>query len=320
MTARSSAWFISYDLRPGKQIERRIVLDSLQAAKASGLPIEAFPFVGMGGVRYIDFLMANRVIGSRKFVSIEHDGDLIPRCEFNKPFHDLQIFSGTASEFIQNNGFSGPSIVWFDYERAISTDLSDDMVALSASVAAGSFVFLTATAELPPNIRAIKGLEKRVTKIKEDLGVFADRVSATDMSPDNFRKTAAQILRAALSFGFAGRADGEFYPFLKLNYRDTTWMMTIGGYFGSKDEIVRLRKAFKGRCDFLKPNNQDFIYTVEQFNITDAERRLFDRAAIAQKSRRAERMILKRLGFRKTILDQYDELMRFIPRYFESVL
>lgn len=320
MTNRSTAWFISYDLRPGKQIERRIVLDTLQAAKVAGFQIETLPLVGMGGFRFIDFLLANRVLGMRKFTSLEHDDRLIPRCEFNKPFHNFPIFSGTSSEFIERIGFPEPCVAWFDIERGISKDLRDDMLALAGSVQPRSFVFVTATAELPEHIKRINGLPKRLTQLREEIEPFGTLLEPGDLNTERFHVPAARLLRAALSFGFSGRADGVFFPYLRLNYKDTTWMMTVGGYFGPKPDAVLLRKAFRGRCDFLKPSAGHFVYVVEQFNMTDAERRLFDRASIALRARRSEKITLRKLGFRQSILDQYADLMRFIPRYFESVL
>lgn len=320
MTPRSLAWFISYDLRPGKQIERRIVLDSLQGANAAGFGIADLPLIGMGGFRFIDFLLANRVLGMKKFISLEHDANLVARCEFNKPFHDFEIFRGSSDEYIDTIGFKKQSVIWFDHERGLSKDVRDDMISLAGSLVPGSFVFITATAELPARIKKIEGPQKRLDQIQSDLDPFASDLTLEDLKEDKFHVPAARILRRALSFGFAGRGDGVFFPYVRLNYKDTTWMMTVGGYFGSPEEAARLETELLRRCPFLKPRSDEFVYVVEQFNITDAERRLFDRAAVSGSSRRSERLALKKLGFRTSIIDQYGELMRFIPRYFESVL
>jgi hypothetical protein len=320
MKKTSSAWFIPYDVRPGKQVERRIVLDTLQAAKAAGIKLEELGLIGMGGVRYIDFLLANKVVGIRQFTSLEHDENLLARCEFNKPFHDLEIYSGPASQFIAEVGFNNPCVIWFDFEQGISQDLSDDMIALSGAVKPGTFIYITATAELPEKLRKINGLPKRLEQLQQDIEPFGANLDASSLNPGNFPTFATQLVRAFLTFGFAGRSDGVFFPFLRINYKDSTWMATVGGYFGSQENVDKLREAFRGRCDFLKPSSDQFVYTIEQFNITDAERRLFDRAAIARRSRRSEKIALRKLGFRESILIQYSDLMRFIPRYFESVL
>jgi hypothetical protein len=276
--------------------------------------------IGMGGIRFIDFLLANRVLGMKKFTSLEHDEQLLPRCQFNKPFHNFPIFEGSSSEYIEQIGFREPSFVWFDFERGISKNLRDDAIALGSALRPGTFVFITASAELPEHIKRINGLPKRLTRLSEDIDPFGSALKADDLNTKEFHVPAARMLRAMLAFGFSGRADGIFFPYLRLNYKDTNWMMTVGGYFGSAIEVAELRKALLGRCDFLRPNSRNFVYGVEQFNITDAERRLFDRASIARRSRRSEKIILRKLGFRNSIVSRYSDLMRFIPRYFESVL
>lgn len=320
MSGKSSAWHIAYDIRPGKQIERRLVMESLQAAKAPSVPVDNLRFVGMGGFRFIDFLLANRVLGVNKFTSIEHDEAIIPRCEFNKPFSGIELFSGSSSEYIEKIGFSDPAIIWFDYERGVSSDLKDDMLALAGAVKPGSFVFITATAELPQSLKNLKGLAKRRAALQEDVTPLAANVIDEDMNAQIFHLTAAKILLGAIRLGFAGRADGVFYPYLRLTYKDSTWMMTIGGYFGVEAKIKEIQKSLKERCGFLKPDNCNFVFQVEQFNITDAERRLMDRAAIAPKARRSERIALRKLGIRQSIVDQYEDLMRFVPRYYESII
>ncbi len=320
MTARSSAWFISYDIRPSKQIERRLVFESLQSAAVAGLSVSEKPFIGMGGVRFVDFLLANRLLGIRRFESIEHDADILARCVFNRPFHDIAVFDGNSSEYIAAKGFQEPAIVWFDYERGVSTDLKDDMISLSGSVRPGTFVFVTATAELPPALRSINGLGKRLEQLRVDIDPLGSGLLEESVNPKHFHETAARILIAALRFGFAGRSDGRFYPYLRLNYKDSTWMMTVGGYFGVEKDIRVLRESLRVKCPFLKPDDHEFVYAIRQFNITDAERRLFDRATIAGKHRRSEKMALRRMGFTDGTIDQYAELMRFIPRYFESAL
>lgn len=320
MMPRSSAWFIPYDLRPSKQIERKIVFECLQAAKATGVPVSELPYVGMGGVRYIDFLLANKLLGIQRFKSVEHDQSIVERCEYNKPFQSLSVFDGTSADFIDQVGFPQSSVVWFDYERGVSADLKDDMIKMAGAISPRSFIFVTATAELPAALKAIKGLPKRLEALLADIAPLGAELTSDDLNVNGFEGTAARILLAALTFGFSGRLDGEFKPFLRLNYKDSTWMTTVGGYFGPAAEGETVLSAVEGACGFLRPKQRSFVYQVQQFNITDAERRLFDRASLSDKGRRSERMRLKRLGFRVEEIDQYRELMRFIPRYFEALI
>jgi hypothetical protein len=318
MVDRSTAWFVPYDLRPAKQIERRIVLETIQAARGAGVDVGALSFVGMGGVRYVDFLLAHKLIGSKKFTSIEHDTDLVKRCEFNKPFDTVEVFSGKASDYIDTRGFDQPSIVWLDFESTVSPNLIEDTKLLGGAIRPGSFVFVTASAELPARVKAQGDKKKQLADLRNLAAPFVDDI--TDAGIDEFPPIAAGIVSAALKFGFAGRGDGELFQYLRLNYKDTNWMLTVGGYFGPPKTVRPLREIIRTQFQFLRSHRRSFVFAVEQFNITDAERRLFDRAAISRVRRRLERSTLRNLNFRPTIIEQYPIMMRFIPRYFESLL
>ncbi len=66
---RSTARFISYDLRPAKQSERTILLDLLRLTSDSGLNITGYRYVGMGANRFYDFLLMHKYLGL-KFPSL----------------------------------------------------------------------------------------------------------------------------------------------------------------------------------------------------------------------------------------------------------
>jgi hypothetical protein len=120
---RSSARFIAYDIRPSKQLERRLILDLLLVALGLGLPVPECTYVGMGGFKFFDFIMFNRYIGLKKLVSIEHDQAILERCHFNKPFEHLEVFSGELTEFIDDFSDKSPHIVWFDYDWGLTSNL-----------------------------------------------------------------------------------------------------------------------------------------------------------------------------------------------------
>ena len=102
-------------------------------------------------------------------------------------------------------------------------------------------------------------------------------------------------------------------------YRDSSWMTTVGGFFGDAETGASLTQTMTQRHSFLfgEPNEGPFV--LEQFNITEQERLIFDRSATTKRGRSAARNQLERLGFRQTIITQYRDLMRFIPRYVETV-
>ena len=72
MSPKSTAKFVSYDLRPSKQIERKMMLDSFGAALESGFPISEYRYVGMGGNRFYDFMLVHKFLGIEQMTSLEH--------------------------------------------------------------------------------------------------------------------------------------------------------------------------------------------------------------------------------------------------------
>jgi hypothetical protein len=95
-------------------------------------------------------------------------------------------------------------------------------------------------------------------------------------------------------------------------------MATVGGYFGEKSVSGTMLKHVRKRMKFLLGDLNDAPYVIEQFNITDAERVIFDRSATSPRRSRKYRNQLESLGFRRSIVDQYRDLIRFIPRYVEA--
>ena len=92
MAVQSTAKFVSYDLRPSKQIERKMMLDSFGAAMEAGFSISEYRYVGMGGNRFYDFMLIHKFLGIEKMISLEHDRKMIPRAniQFAVSFHTVE--------------------------------------------------------------------------------------------------------------------------------------------------------------------------------------------------------------------------------------
>ena len=114
--SRSTANFISYDLRPAKQSERRMLLDLMQVAGDCGFPITDYRYVGMGANRFYDFLLIHKYLGVNKMISLEHDPIMYGRAMFNCPYSFIDVRKKSIAEFISGDSFSDKSLLWFDYD------------------------------------------------------------------------------------------------------------------------------------------------------------------------------------------------------------
>ena len=274
----------------------------------------------MGGVRFIDMLMAHKIAGIRRFISLEHDDTLWARCHLNQPFSQMEIYEGSAEEYLTQRRLTEAAVVWFDIERMVSKDASDDIVLLSTSLRPGSFVFVTATAEMPSDIGMIKGKDQRLVHLRDRFPALADRIDPVWLSKKEFHRASAFLAMKFLRLGFDGRSDGVFQPLVNMTYKDSSWMATVGGFFGPRALAESVRKKVREQMGFALRGRGLEPFVMEQFNITDSERAIFDKAATAPRRSRRHRNRLAGLGFRETIIDQYKDLMRFIPRYVERAL
>jgi hypothetical protein len=313
---KSSAWGIPYEIRPSKQVERRLVMETISLSQYAGVDVSKLPFVGMGGTKYIDFTLAHKMLGVKRFTSIEHDETLWARCDFNKPFNSINLFEGPAADFLAEVGFPEPAIVWFDLEKMASKDARDDIVGAATSIKPGSFLFVTATAEMPEELLNLKMIQ-RLANLKARFEPLADRLQEGWMNKKDFHLASARLAKAFCSYGFGGRSDGTFFPLVYLSYRDSNWMTTVGGYFGPGDVGRKIIKIVRHRHKFLL-GSEELPFVLEQFNITDIERILFDRAMTENPRKRKSKKQLKELGFRSSIVAQYVDLARFIPRFVET--
>src|SRR5438552_2872530 len=82
---------VAYDLRPAKQVERRMIIDVLQRMTAAGFPIREYQYTGLGSIYFVDFVLFHRLLGLHRLLSVEHDPRIERRVEFNRPFANVRI-------------------------------------------------------------------------------------------------------------------------------------------------------------------------------------------------------------------------------------
>ena len=53
---------VHYELRPAKQVERRMLVDALLGLAVAGFPIQDYQYTGMGSIYFIDFILFHRFL------------------------------------------------------------------------------------------------------------------------------------------------------------------------------------------------------------------------------------------------------------------
>ena len=316
MTSESSAKFVSYDLRPAKQCERKMMLDSFYTAMECKFLIPNYRYVGMGAIRFYDFIMMHKYLGIENMISLERDEDMLPRAEFNCPYKFINIVNVTPHKFISDDSFTGNSIYWMDYDDCIAPEILDDIASLASGARLGDFIFVTVCAVPPSHIRKLNNSD-RLSEIKEFHSELTKTLKLQDMENSNFSNAVHKLLQAAFKRAFVVKTEGEFCSYFQVEYTDSMKMITYGGVFATEQDIRLFVKNLTDKVPFLSPDPNS-KYKIKKFNYTERERYLFELAATAKRSNSKEIGKLNKLGFENKDIEKYKELLRYIPRYVET--
>ena len=315
----SSAYKVQYDIRPAKQTERRLLLDILRAAADVGFNLRQYKYIGFGGFKFYDFEMLFRHLGIRDMTSIEVDESLFARCRFNKPFSFINFEEGDLGDYLDRTIFLKPLIAWLDYDSHVSDKVVEDIRTASAKAPVGSFVFVTIDARMPDGIRDLNPAE-RLAAIRHEYKDFALVVTSEELEPNKYPLFAERVVWSALVESLSKRLDGVFVPIIRVFYKDTAPMVTVGGCLCNVNRSASLRSRMRRDFRFLVPTQSAAPYTIPSFNLTVRERQLLDRAVTRQNRKDILRKSLSRLGFTATEVNNYKRMVRFVPKYFESYI
>lgn len=315
---RSTARFISYDLRPAKQSERGILVDILKLGGDCGLPIRSYRYVGMGANRFYDFLLLHKYLGLKDMVSLEHDPEMYKRAVFNAPYRFIDVRNETISNFLAGNFTEKPEVFWLDYDGGIGPDIVADVSSMSTRLKVGDFCFITVSGAPPRSMDNLND-EERLAAIQDSLRDVAGTVRIEDVERSSFPTAVHKILIAAFKNAFAPRRDGNFVPLLQVEYADSFPMVTVGGGFFAEGTAATYRRKIADSLPFLAETKED-LYEIRSLHLTERERALFDRAITSTRKRTTEHNQLKALGFKDSELKAYNELIRYLPRYVETIV
>lgn len=315
--SRSTATYIDYDLRPAKQAERRMILDLLECMKEAGLPVSGYRYIGMGGIKFYDFAMIFRYLGITDLISFERHKKTAVRSEYNKPFALIKVRDEPIGNYLRDELEQKETICWLDYDNALNDSIMDDIRRAGMHIPPGSAVFLTVTAEMPRDYLEMND-EERLAAFLEEFGDFAGRVTPDDMQEAAFSKAWHEVVHAAFTNAFATRDDGEFLPVFRIDYKDSTRMLTYGGPFLKGSNKRSFLKSLRRRLPFLF-RSPDLPYAIRTMNTTDRERHLLEFSASGRKNSSQANTLLA-LGYKEADLAAYRDLVRFLPRYVETLI
>lgn len=251
-------------------------------------------------------------------ISLEHDPIMFKRAIFNVPFGFIDVRDESTETFLAQDERTEPSIYWFDYDGGIGPHILRDVASLATGLKIGDLCFVTVFGGPPRTIDRASD-EARLIWLQDNLGDVALNVRVEDVERSTFPTAVHKIIMAAFRNGFSPRRDGTFVPLLQVEYADTMPMVTVGGAFLTTGQAADYRRRMKQGLPFLHTTNP-IMYEIRSLHLTERERATFDRAVTSSKRKRTEVNVLKGLGFGDREIAAYKDLVRYLPRYFETIV
>lgn len=266
---------VFYDLRPAKQVERRMIIDVLQRLAAGGFQLRDYQYTGLGSVYFVDFVLLHRLLGIRKLLSVEFDQSITKRVDFNRPFSVVDIKMSAVGDVIPTLDKDLKHILWLDYDSQLDRSIVTDVALAGYHLSVGSILLVTIDLK-PPALR--EGPNEWMEYYAEQARMyFGSGWTREQFSLSALPRTVAEIVFNAIRNGIAGRPSVKFLPLMSFKYADGHPMLTVGGILGTEEEERGLAGCDWGDLAFMRRDAGSEPYEIVVPRLTRKERIYLDR-------------------------------------------
>lgn len=304
---------VSYDLRPAKQVERRMMIDAFHRLASAGFAIADYRYVGMGSIYFVDFILFHKLLGINKLLSVEKDCEIKKRVEFNKPFKEIETKVGDPiGNVIPTLSADEKHILWLDYDDLIRGDQLSDVAQAASSLSPGSILIMTVDSEAP----AGSGPAEWRTYFEEEAGQYLGRKkNASYFAKPKLPMLNAHIIDQAIKGGIAGRAGVSFHPIFNFLYKDGHQMLTVGGMLTTPPETRMLRASSLSETPYYRNTLSTPPYEIKVPKLTRKERLHLDTEMPCP-----DNWLPREFEIAAEDVKAYREVYRFFPAYAELLL
>ena len=304
---------VAYDLRPSKQVERRMFIDFFRRLAGCGVQVEEFRYTGMGSIHFVDHTLFHKFLGIDKMVSCEKDSDIETRVYFNRPFDNIEIEMMPIGDYVPRLDRDEAHIVWLDYDFRLTEMMINDVVMSANQLPMGSFVIVTVDVE--PH-KGSKGATDNISYYKKQAGdLWRPAWRKKDFANAKLCRRAIDIIELAFKEGASGRPNVNILPCFSFEYSDGHQMITVGAQIGGAKEASFLDRVQESGAYYMVRDFADKPFSIDVPVITRKERFHLD-SAMPSKDFES----IKALGISKEIFDNFAQIYRFYPIYSELLL
>ena len=328
MKPTSSSYSVQYDVRPAKQVERRMLVDALQRLAAAGFPVADYQYTGFGAIYFVDFILFHKLLGLNKLVSLEQQTSLTSRMNFNKPFSCVDVKMIPASTEIPNLSRDIRHFVWLDYDGVLQRDFLSDIQSAITVLPSGSILLVTVDVE-PPEDHDYEIVDPNFDSTKEVLGpkhwkryyeyhassYLKIGLSDADFGKSELIRRSTEILKAAFTKSIVARPELQFLPMFSFSYRDSHAMLTMGGMIAGRAERRQLRASTLGDTVYYRRDFTSAPFEIKVPRLTRKERVYLDREMPC-----ADGWAPEDFNLDPEVVRHYRDIYRFLPAFAEISL
>jgi putative O-methyltransferase len=274
LTPTESYLTVHYELRPAKQVERRMLVDALLWLSAAGFRIQDYQYTGMGSVYFIDFMLFHRLIGFQNMLSVEHDSKIARRVEFNRPFDCVDTKIEAIGNIIPRLSKDIKHVLWLDYDGVLTNSQLGDIASAASQLSVGSILLITIDVEPPTDNEEPRDW---MAYFEEEAGeYFNPAFKVTDFTQSQLPRRNADFIWNAIKSGMAGRTGTEFIPMFNFVYEDGHQMLTMGGMIGTAAEKDRITESALAKADYFRRTFEEEPCLIKVPRLTRKERQYLD--------------------------------------------
>jgi len=304
---------VFYDLRPAKQIERKMIIDTLLRMSQGGFKISDYQYTGFGSVYFVDFILLHKILGLSNLLNVEYSPKIKRRVAFNSPFSLIRHEFKPIGDVIPTLSRDITHLLWLDYDDIINRSIVEDVIAASAQLSRGSFLMVTVDVEPPAGP---EGPEEWRSFFEDEVGQYLDAgLQLPQYSRSNLPRLNASILYNAVRVGLAGRSDVSFHLLFNFVYKDGHRMLTIGGLIGAPSEIRDLKACNFEGLKFIRNSLDEGPYEIRVPRLTRKERLYLDSFMPS-----ADKWRPSAFEMPAEDVAAYREIYRFYPSFAELLL
>jgi hypothetical protein len=304
---------VPYDLRPAKQVERRMLVDAFLRLAQAGFAIRDYQYTGFGSLYFIDFILFHKLLGINKMLTVEHDESLEDRVRFNRPFDCINVAMSSAADVIPILSRDVPHILWLDYDCPITRDVLADVYLSASQLCRGSILLVTVDVE--PPVKGSEDPHDSMAYFAEEAGDYLGLRDIRDFTKTNIPRTSVTILQNVLNEGIVGRQGISFCPLFHFLYADGHLMLTVGGVIVGEAERRKIRSVDMDTAFYFRTDLSSGPYQIIIPRLTRKERHVIDSAMPCELGWQPNEFTLP-----EKAIEVYREVYRFLPAYAELLL